>query len=435
MIDDILKRLQIEALNDMQQRTLQAARQGRDLMLLSPTGSGKTLAFLLSVLQRMRPQAHGVQALVIAPSRELALQIEKVWRSMGTPYKVSTCYGGHDTRIERRSLQEAPALIIGTPGRLCYHLEGNHFAPQYIHTLVLDEFDKALELGFSEQMAQIIQSLKGLGMRILTSATRAEQLPDFTGLRDPQVLDFLPEQALPQRLQLKAVRAEGTDKLESLLGLLCQIGDESSVVFCNHREAVRRISALLSERGLDHGAYQGEMEQEQRQETLIKFRNGTYRVLVATDLAARGLDIPHVRHVVHYQLPQTEAAYIHRSGRTARMQAEGTAYLVLAEEERIPPFVDEKPEFIALPEEPQLPPPTLWATLFVKGGKKDKINKVDLVGLFLKQGGLQKEELGMIEVLDHSAFVAVHRDKAQSVAKRLHKSKVKQKQLLIYPST
>jgi ATP-independent RNA helicase DbpA len=329
MIEKVLAKLKIEALNEMQLAALKGAKKNNDLILVAPTGSGKTLAFLLPVLTHLNADIKGVQALVLVPSRELALQIEQVFKQMGTPFKVNCCYGGHSVRIEKNNLAHPPAVLIGTPGRIAYHLEHHNFDESFIETLVLDEFDKSLEFGFKEDMSYIIRSLLSLKQRILTSATKMGEIPDFVNLKKTEEIDFTSDIATKPDLKLKKVTTTAPDKLDTLFKLLNKIGAKNTLVFCNHRETVDRISDLLFEGGLEHDVFHGGMEQIEREKSLLKFRNGSYKILITTDLAARGLDIPEVEHIVHYQLPYVEDAYIHRNGRTARMHAKGTAYVIL----------------------------------------------------------------------------------------------------------
>lgn len=426
----ILEHLSIPALNDMQQEAVKTAKNASDLVLLSPTGSGKTLAFLLPVLEQLDPSAPGIQAMVIVPSRELAMQIEQVFRRMKTGIKVSCFYGGHSMQTEKNNLEQPAPLVIGTPGRLADHIRRGTMDTVHVKALVLDEFDKSLELGFQEDMAFIISSLPRLKKRILTSATHGTEVPAFTGIRNPAVLNYLGD-TIPPRLTLKIVKAEGHDKLQALVRLLCHIGSNTALIFCNHREAVERISLLLQEHGLEHDVFHGGMEQDARERALIRLRNGSSRILVTTDLASRGLDIPEIKYVIHYQLPGQENAFIHRNGRTARMHAEGMAYLVLAENEYVPEWVKETPETETLPEGLKPPAPTPWTTLYISAGKKEKISKSDIVGFLLQKTGLAKEDLGRIEVLDHASFVAVNKNKARSVLKHGRNEKIKKQQVKI----
>jgi ATP-dependent RNA helicase DeaD len=314
-LDGILANLKIKELNEMQLASLEANREHADVVLLSATGSGKTLAFLLPVLETLEEDNKSTQALIIVPSRELAQQIETVFKNMGTGLKITACYGGHLRETEENNLIQPPAVIVGTPGRLADHIRRGNITVASIKTLVLDEFDKTLELGFDEETSFIIGSLPILERRLLTSATEAVEVPDFVRLTAPVKLNFLTEEALPaEKLAVWTVKADDRDKTKSLFELVCYLGNRSTIIFCNHREPVERVSKMLSEQGVLNTFYHGGMEQQQRDSSLAKFRNGTVNVLVTTDLASRGLDIPNIRYIVHYHLPPTEDIFTHRNG-------------------------------------------------------------------------------------------------------------------------
>jgi len=426
-VNEALANLQIASLNEMQLAALEVCKKGKSLVLLSPTGSGKTLAFLLPVLLNLKPEIkNDIQALIVVPSRELAIQIEQVFKAMQTGFKIMLSYGGHDIKVEINNLVEAPAVVIATPGRLAQHIRQKSIFLNNVHTLVYDEFDKSLELGFQEDLKFISTQLHSVKQRILTSATQAESLPDFAGVEKAQTINFLTD-AIPPQLDLKLVKAIGTDKLEALLGLVCKQGTLNGLIFCNHREAVERISEILTRREIQHGSFHGGMEQIDREKSLIKFRNGSHRILITTDLASRGLDIPELGYIVHYQVPHQESAFTHRNGRTARMFASGEAFLVLAEEEKLPLYLQKEIEILELPAEAITPPPTEFETVYVSAGKKDKINKIDLVGFFIQTGSLEKEDIGKIEVLDFSSFVAVKRDKVHQLLFNTKNQKIKKK--------
>ncbi|MFW0717138.1 DEAD/DEAH box helicase [Pedobacter sp. N23S346] len=428
MIENALKRLNITALNEMQEAAVKQGKLGHDILLIAPTGSGKTLAFLLPLLLSLKADVKGVQALILVPSRELALQIEQVFKQMGTPFKVNCCYGGHAVRVEKNNLAHPPAVLIGTPGRIAYHLENHNFDESFIETLVLDEFDKSLEFGFEKDMSYIIGSLYSLKQRILTSATKMEEIPAFVKLNKPVAIDFSKNIQIKPDLKLKKITSPAADKLDALFKLLSKIGSKNTLVFCNHRETVDRISDLLFENGLAHNVFHGGMEQFDREKALLKFRNGSHKILITTDLAARGLDIPEVEFIVHYQLPYTEDSYIHRNGRTARMNAKGTAYVVLTPEENYK-YLPEDIQEEDLSKNYKLPEASDWVTLYIPNGKKDKINKVDIVGVFLKKGELEKDDLGLIEVKDSASYIAVKRDKVEKLLKVLSNEKIKGKKL------
>lgn len=430
MHQKFLDNLKITTLNEMQLAMIDAAKKKSDIVLLSPTGSGKTVGFLLPLFDALSTKVKGVQALIVVPSRELAIQIEQVFRQMGTGFKVSCCYGGHSVRIEKSSFTHPPAVLVGTPGRIAYHLRNKNFDATTVRTLVLDEFDKSLELGFKEEMSEIIGMLNDQLKRILTSATKMAEIPEFTGVKNPKTFNFLAAKSpTTSQLKLKYIKAKDNDKLQILFSLLCKLQNKSSLIFCNHREAVDRVSGLLSEKGVDHGVFHGGMDQEDREHALIKFRNGSHHMLVTTDLASRGLDIPQIEAIIHYQLPVTLEVFTHRNGRTARMNAEGTTYILFTATEHLPPFIKEVPEEESLPEKNVLPGKAPWRTLYIGAGRKDKISKMDIVGLILQKGGITKEELGRVEVLDHASFAAVKSEKIDRVLQAIRLEKLKNRKL------
>ncbi len=427
----ILAALGITALNEMQAEANIAIQENNEVVLLAPTGSGKTLAFLLPVLSLLKTDVTHVQCLVIVPTRELALQIEQVWKKMATGFKVTCCYGGHDMQTEVRSLAEPPALMIGTPGRLLDHILRKSFSCKNISALVLDEFDKSLELGFQEEMTEIIGNLHGLRKKVLVSATAIAKIPAFTRVKSPLVLDFVQDKAQKSKLTVVQVLAEKRDKMTRLIQLLSYLGAESTLIFCNLRDSAEQISNILNEEGIECAFFHGKMEQEERERTLIRFRNGSVLYLAATDLAARGLDIPDMKHVIHYELPMKGDEFTHRNGRTARMLAEGTAYILTSDDEVLPDYITRKPKILDLPSKLPLPGGSDWRTIYISGGKKDKLNKMDIVGFLIQKGKLEKQDLGLIEVKDNISFAAVKKDKLKSMLNLVSTEKMKGKKFKI----
>jgi superfamily II DNA/RNA helicase len=427
-----INKLNINELNTMQLSTLEAVDKENDILLLSATGSGKTLAFLLPIIKSLEIENKHPQALIIVPSRELAQQIDDVLRKMQTGFKVTLCYGGHKREIEETNLIEAPAIIIGTAGRLADHIRRGNFNTAEISMLVLDEFDKSLELGFVEEMSFIIQSLPNIKKRILTSATAAVEIPDFVGIKNVETLNFTDDKLTESLgLEIKTVLSDDKDKIDTLFTLLCFLGERSSIIFCNHREAVERTSNLLNEKGIFNVFYHGGMEQQERDVALFKFRNGTSDILVTTDLAARGLDIPNIRNIIHYHLPNDEATFTHRNGRTARMDASGTAYVIYSEEEKLPKYIAENASPQEFTKEYDIPEKPKWSTLFIAAGKKDKVNKIDIVGFLSHKGELKKEDIGLIEVKDFFAFAAIKKHKVNNTLRLIQNEKIKNKKVKI----
>ncbi|KAF0201426.1 MAG: DEAD/DEAH box [Bacteroidetes bacterium] len=426
MIKNYLQNLGIAALNPMQEQSLMHLKPGASLTLIAPTGSGKTLAFLLPVIEMLKPELSGVQALIITPSRELALQIEDVFKKMKTGIKVNVCYGGHPVKTEVNNFREPAALVVGTPGRMADHIRRRNFDTTSVRTLVLDEFDKSLELGFSKEMEYIAQNLPGIKTRVLTSATSLNEIPAYIGFNNPVLLDYTANTE-PHKLDVVALKAEGADKLDLLFRLVCHFKAEPALIFCNHRDAVERISSLLMIKGIVHGVYHGGLEQEDREMSLIRFRNGTHQTLLTTDLGSRGLDIPEIRHVVHYQLPASETIWTHRNGRTARMHASGKAWLLLAEGDYIPKFITPAPEISEIEDCAKLPELPPWETIYLGAGKKQKVSKGDVAGLLIHKGGIQANDIGRIDVADHFSFAAVKRELCDKLVATLRGVPLKKK--------
>lgn len=431
VIKKILKVLNIQALNQMQSESIEAINKHNNVIILAPTGSGKTLAFLIPLLTNLETGSTSVQALILTPSRELAQQIEQVFKRMDSVFKVSCCYGGHKMSVEKNNLTQPPALLIGTPGRILDHIRRGNFNTEKINILVLDEFDKSLELGFQAEMSAIIESLGTVNKRILTSATRALVIPEFTGITNPLTIDYLNHKHLPEGLTCHIVKSDHKDKLSTLFQLLCKLGGEPTLVFCNHRDAAKRVSDSLTDSLVINEYFHGGLEQHIRERVLTKFRNGSCNILVCTDLASRGLDIPEVKHVIHYHLPPNEEGYIHRNGRTARMHAEGDSYLILSENESVPAYIQSELNKFDMPDSRILPPKPSWGTLYIGKGKKDKLNKVDIVGFLMQKGKLKKEELGLIEVKDFFSYVAVKRTRLYELLRTVSEEKIKNMKAVI----
>lgn len=426
---DILNKLNIHALNPMQEAAIPIIENAVNTILLSPTGTGKTLAFSLPLLKTLSPESIDIQALIIVPSRELAIQIEQVIRAMGSGFKVNSVYGGRPMSKDKIEIKHNPAILIGTPGRILDHFTSNRFSKTSIKTLILDEFDKSLEDGFEEEMKAIIGQLPTLNKRILTSATQGVKVPGFVRLDRPIVIDYLKEK-VASKLTIKTVVSPDKNKLKTLLNLLQYIGNEPGIIFCNLRDSITDVSYFLKRNKISHACFSGGMEQIDRERALIKFRNGSCQVLVATDLAARGIDIPELNYIIHYELPRHEEEFIHRNGRTARMHAKGTAYILKWKDQLLPEFI-KNVKGINI-DNKALNKPIYWQTLFISGGRKDKISKGDIAGLFFKQGGINKEELGTIELKQDCAFVAIPIAKADTLVEKLNKSRLKKKKVRIY---
>lgn len=428
-LEEILDKLAIETLNPMQEEAYTVVDKTENTIVLSPTGTGKTLAFLLPLIDLLDPQVDGLQALIVVPARELAIQIEQVFRNMGTGFKVNAVYGGRSKSKDRMELKHTPSVLIGTPGRVLDHFADERMDTAVIKFLVLDEFDKILEVGFEEELSQIISFLPNLEKRILTSATSTMNIPEFVKMKDATTLNYLKDK-INTNLELKVVETLRADKSQTLVDLLNHLGNQNGIIFCNFKASIDEVSAILARNHIHHSCFSGGMEQIDRERSLIKFRNGSNLVMVATDLAARGLDIPELNYIIHYELPHAYEEFTHRNGRTARVSAKGTSYIIKEKGRNLPDFIADatllkqfKIAGIAKP---------FFTTLFISGGRKDKISKGDIAGVFMKKGGLSQEELGMIELKQDCAFVAVPSSKAAHLVDQFNNTHLKKKKVRIY---
>ncbi len=431
-----LRKLDIERLNGMQSAAIEHCRSNGSMVLLSPTGTGKTLAFLLPLLERLSPSVKGVQAIIVLPSRELARQVFEVWRAMSTPFQMIALYGGRPVDQEVASFSGAsPAVVVGTPGRLLDHIGRSTFAVDKCTHLVIDEFDKCLEMGFQEEMSKLVEKLPSVTSRFLLSATDAAEIPQFAGAAGVGKLDYREGSEQPKaRTSFYTITTTPDKRLEKLFSLLCSFGGEPAIVFCNFRETVDEVYRFLTKASLQCVAYNGAMEQKARELALYRFTAGCSNILVSTDLAARGLDIKDVKHVVHYQRALSAEIFTHRNGRTARWEADGAVYMMTFENKELPEFVPSELTEYALPKRALLPPAPVWTALYVGKGKRDKISRGDLAGFFIKKGGLAPDEVGPILVFDNYSYVAVRLNRMRGVLKKVEGEKIKGVRTVVMPA-
>lgn len=426
-LDAILKKLGIRELNAMQKEAYEVILENPETIILSPTGTGKTLAFLLPLLEDLDRTDDELQAMILVPSRELAMQIEQVAREIGSGYKINAVYGGRSGSKDKAELKHSPALLIGTPGRVADHIRRENIYTKNVHTLILDEFDKSLETGFENEMREIMDALPMLKRKVLTSATQKVEIPAFTRIKNPMKLDYLSEGVA--RLKVEVVVSHSKNKLIMLERLLGYLGDKNGIVFCSLKDTILEVSDDLQRKNIGHTSFYGGLEQIDRERALMKFRNGTERILVSSDLAARGIDVPELDYIIHFEIPEKADEFTHRNGRTARMNRNGRAIVIKWENEELPEFITDYEE-LKIDSATEIVK-SKWETLHISGGRKDKISKGDIAGLFFKQGGLKKDELGIIELKQESSFVAVPAHKAFTLIEALNNSRLKKRKVRI----
>lgn len=429
----INERLGISDLNDLQKSVLKNIKISSSAIIYSPTGSGKTLAFSVTLLKALKNfDSEKLQTVIIAPSRELVIQISDVIRPIAPDYKVTSLYGGHNVADEKNSLQNVPSIIVGTPGRLLDHANRGNIDLTNVRQLILDEFDKCLELGFEEEMRKLLKKMPNLSRKILTSATILNEIPDFVNLREYVTLDFLESAENPsERTTVWQVKSEEKDKLAALRTLLYSIPQGKTIIFANYRDAVSRIYQNLKDNQISAGIYHGALEQMDREKAIAMFNNESYPILVSTDLGSRGLDIKEVKNIIHYHLPVSQESYTHRNGRTARVDKTGDVYILTHQDELLPNFVTIDKTF-NLPEKcEQKAIVNKNCTLYFKAGKKEKISKADIVGFIANNSQIAPNEIGVINVYDHYALVAVPKQKAKTAVSQLLKAKIKGKKIRI----
>lgn len=427
-MNTILNKLGIKSLNAMQVQVGKELTEGRnDLVVLSPTGSGKTLAYLLPLQEQIERDDIQVQAIVLVPGRELALQSHEVLQNMKCGVRSMACYGGRPTMEEHRKLREVqPQVVFATPGRLLDHLEKGNIDSSSVFMLVIDEFDKCLEMGFATEMQNVIDFMERDCRRVFLSATDIDEMPKFVNVKNMTKLDFtLGHQQLSERVSCYSLHSESKDKLPLLSQLLSEKGSEQSIVFLNYRDAIERTTSYLIECGFSAKSFHGGLEQAEREHSLHQFSNGSVNILVCTNLAARGLDIPSISNIIHYHLPLSEDEYVHRVGRTARWDKSGSSFFLLGPEETIPDYVDMNPEEYELLITDVKPSQPKMVTLYIGKGKKDKLSKGDIVGFLCKIGGLKTPEIGRIDIYDRYAYVAIDRKKLKLVLKNVVGTKIK----------
>ncbi len=427
----------------IQAQALPAILDGRDLIAQAPTGSGKTIAFALGLLQRLDPQLIQTQALVLCPTRELADQVGKAIRrlAVGIPnLKLSLLCGGIPLGPQLASLAHAPHVVVGTPGRIQELLRKQALSLAGVRTLVLDEADRMLDMGFEEAIREIVGKTPKMRQTLLFSATYPEAVRDLGRrmLRDAVEATVGGESEAPA-IEQWFYEVDASQKPAALAGLLIEHRPESSVVFCNMRRDTEALVSELMRYGFSPLALHGDMEQRDRDEVLVKFANRSCNVLVASDVAARGLDVKDIGAVINYELPTDPDVYTHRIGRTARAGRSGLALSLCAPPEIPRALALEKLQGAALRwrraplagKQVRNAPQAPMATLQIDAGRTDKLRPGDVMGALTGRAGLPADAVGKIDVFATRAYVAVVRAEADHAVAQLRDGGIKGRRLRV----
>ena len=439
-----LQQLGYLTMTPIQAASLPIALAGHDLIAQAKTGSGKTASFGLPLLTKLNPRNFGVQALVLCPTRELADQVTQEIRRLARAednIKILTLCGGATMRPQISSLEHGAHIVVGTPGRIMDHLERGSLNLEALSTLVLDEADRMLDMGFFDDIVKVVRSCPKERQTLLFSATYPEGIEKLSRqfLRDPQLVK-LTEQHTATKIRQRFYEVSKEQRLNAVGQLLNHFRPVSTIAFCNTRQQCRDLLDVLHKQGFNALTLHGELEQRERDQVLVQFANRSCSVLVATDVAARGLDIAQLEAVINVDITFEPEVHVHRIGRTGRVDQEGWALSLASGNEMERVNTIEKlhgfeAEWHALSEltptgkEVLMPP---MVTLQILGGRKEKIRPGDVLGALTKDAGFTKEQIGKISVTEFSTYVAVERKIAREALRKLNEGTIKGKRVKVY---
>jgi ATP-independent RNA helicase DbpA len=439
-----LQRLGYERMTPIQAASLPLALAGKDLIAQAKTGSGKTVAFALPLLANLNPRRFAVQALVLCPTRELAEQVTQEIRRVARAednIKILTLSGGSTVRPQVASLAHGAHVVVGTPGRILDHLSRATLALDALNTLVLDEADRMLDMGFAEDIASVIKHCPKERQTLLFSATYPEGVVKLAGkfMREPQQVK-LTERHAAAKIRQRFYEVKESERLHAVGLLLNHHRPVSTLAFCNTKQQCRDLVAVLQAQGIAALELHGDLDQRERDQVLVQFANRSCSVLVATDVAARGLDIAQLEAVINVDITPDVEVHTHRVGRTGRADEAGWAFSLASLDEmgrvgRIDEMQGSASEWHPLSEltapadAPPLRPPMV--TLQILGGRKEKIRAGDVLGALTKDMGFASAQIGKINVNEFSTYVAVERGIADEALRRLNAGKVKGKSVKV----
>jgi len=426
-----------EEMTAIQAEALPFALNGEDLIAQAKTGSGKTAAFGIPLLDNVNSLDTSVQALVVCPTRELSSQVAEELRRLAKykeNLKITVLCGGVSIGTQIKSLSHGSHVVVGTPGRLYDLLQKQHLDLSKAQTLVLDEADRMLEMGFKEQISDVIKFLPAQRQTMLFSATFPDDIVEISEQYQNEPQEIIVEShharaVIDQQFYI----CQHNDKLPALVRLISANDFSQAMIFCNTKKLVAEVYQYLQDKGYSCLSLHGDMEQREREQVLIQFKHKSANFLVATDVAARGLDIEALPAVINYELPREQDTYVHRIGRTGRAGLEGVSLTIFTEKERFKlgklgqklDQVFEYESIDSLPNNRIIPRKPEFVTLYISGGRKDKIRKGDILGALTKTANIEGKYIGQIDIAERSSYVAVSFDQARNASSRLNQSKIK----------
>ena len=421
----------------VQAAALPGALAGEDLIAQARTGSGKTAVFALALMERLDFSSRATQALVLCPTRELSIQVSGEIRRLARHQQnvtLTTLYGGQAIDLQKRSLKNGAHIVVGTPGRVGDHMKRGSLVLDELSVLVLDEADRMLEMGFIKELNQIVRDLPAERQTLLFSATYPENIQQLSSHMQRKPLRItVDEPSASEEIQQQVYRCAVPDKLDGVRTLLLEHQPTAAVVFCNFKQSTLDVCAFLTGQGFSAAALNGDLDQRDREDLLVRFKHQSCSVLIATDVAARGLDIKDLPLVINYELPSDPEVYVHRIGRTGRAGQSGTALSLCCDREKYKlsqinayQNTDFEPESLATlrSRATKIPDPK-FTTLTISGGRKAKVRAGEILGALTKDGGIEGSQVGKIDVMDFKSYVAVRRAAADRAEKQLSQSKIK----------
>lgn len=431
-----LESLEYKEMTQIQAESLPIILRGADIIAQAKTGSGKTAAFGIALLEKLNVRFFGTQALVLCPTRELADQVAKEIRRLARlthNVKILTLCGGVSIGPQIGSLERGAHIVVGTPGRIVDHINKGTLKLDSLNHLVLDEADRMLEMGFTDDIDTVLAACNENRQTLLFSATYPDNIKKISARcqRDPHmvVVETIHDQ---QKIEQHFYELrESNETHPAVLTLLAHFQPASSIAFCNTKQGCDELLTYLRDEGVEALALHGDMEQRERDQVLVRFANKSCPVLIATDVAARGIDIKGLDAVINVDLARDSEVHVHRIGRTGRAGASGLALNLVVQKEvhkinRLEDYMGQSINLEALPhsDKKSLPSPAM-VTLNIDGGKKDKLRPGDIIGALTKDAGLPFEKIGKIDMFDFAAYVAVDKSIARAALQQLSDGKLK----------